>query len=175
VLTGEFVTLRAGREDDLEVLYEQAAELATWEERSPRPPRPLALPEFAERFKKTLAESADSASFVIEVGNEVAGICDLFQIDTLTRTGEVGIGVVASARGKGYGTDALRVLVRFAFERRNLRRVHLVTLASNAGGLACYRKVGFVEEGRRREHAWVRGGYEDEVLMGLLRSEWESR
>ena len=63
------------------------------------------------------------------------------------------------ARGKGYGTDALRVLVRFAFERRNLRRVHLVTLASNAGGLACYRKVGFVEEGRRREHAWVRGGY----------------
>jgi RimJ/RimL family protein N-acetyltransferase len=32
--------------------------------------------------------------------------------------------------------------------------------------------VGFVEEGRRREHCWVRGGYQDEVLMGLLRSDW---
>ena len=41
MLTGEFVTLRVQREDDLGVLYEQAAELATWEERSPSPPRPL--------------------------------------------------------------------------------------------------------------------------------------
>ena len=109
------------------------------------------------------------------MGSEVAGLCHLFHIDTFTRTAEVGISLGASARGKGYGTDALRVLVRFAFERRNLRRVHLITLASNAGGLACYRKVGFVEEGRRREHAWVRGAYEDEVLMGLLRSDWEAR
>ncbi len=63
------------------------------------------------------------------------------------------------------------MLVEFAFTRLNLRRVHLTTLADNAGALASYRKVGFVEEGRRRESAWVRGRYVDEVVMGLLRSE----
>ena len=73
MLTGEFVTLRAGRENDVEALYEQAAELATWEERNPTPPRPLALPEFAERFNKSLTERSDDVSFVIEVGSEVVG------------------------------------------------------------------------------------------------------
>jgi RimJ/RimL family protein N-acetyltransferase len=175
MLTGELVTLRTVREDDLGVLYEFAAELATWEERNPEPPRPLPLPEFTERFKKSLTEPSDDVRFAIEVGGDVVGRCDLFHIDQFARTAEVGISLRASARGKGYGTDALRVLVRFAFERRNLRRVHLIALATNVGGLACYRKVGFIEEGRRREHAWVRGEYSDEVLMGLLRSEWESR
>ncbi|HKC28399.1 MAG TPA: GNAT family protein [Jatrophihabitans sp.] len=49
-----------------------------------------------------------------------------------------------------------------------------LVLASNAAGIASYRKVGFVEEGRHREHCWVRGHYEDEIAMGLLRSEWEA-
>ncbi|HZZ95753.1 MAG TPA: GNAT family protein [Jatrophihabitantaceae bacterium] len=173
MLSGELVTLRTTREADLDVLYEIASELATWEERGPEPPRPLSRPEFAERFTKSLTEPSDEARFAIEVGGEVIGRCDLFHFDAFSRNAELGISLRASARGKGYGTDALRVLVGFAFQRRNLRRVHLIALSSNVGGLACYRKVGFVEEGRRREHAWVRGGYEDEVLMGLLRSEWE--
>jgi hypothetical protein len=49
----------------------------------------------------------------------------------------------------------------------------LAVLASNAAAVASYRKVGFVEEARRREHCWVRGRYEDEVGMGPLRQEWQ--
>lgn len=64
------------------------------------------------------------------------------------------------------------MLVAFAFRTRNLRRVHLQTLASNEAALHTYRAVGFVEEGRQREHAWVEGAYDDVVRMGLLRSEW---
>ena len=67
------------------------------------------------------------------------------------------------------------MLVDYAFRSRNLRRVHLQTLASNTAALASYRAVGFMEEGRLREHAWVEGAYEDIVLMGVLRSEWASR
>jgi hypothetical protein len=48
----------------------------------------------------------------------------------------------------------------------------LQTLASNEPALRAYRAVGFVEEGRRREHAWVEGRYDDVVLMSMLRSEW---
>ena len=56
--------------------------------------------------------------------------------------------------------------------RRNLRRVHLGVIASNTAAIASYVKVGFVEEGRQREHGWIRGRYEDEVVMGLLRADW---
>lgn len=66
-------------------------------------------------------------------------------------------------------------MVEFGFVRCNLRRVHLEAIASNLGGLRAYEKCGFVVEGRRREHAWVRGRYEDMVLMGLLRTDWEQR
>ena len=59
--------------------------------------------------------------------------------------------------------------------RRNLRRVHLEAIASNTGAIRVYEKAGFVHEGRQREHAWVRGAYEDVVRMGILRSEWAAR
>lgn len=173
MLTGEKVTLRAPGQDDLEALYEIAADLTTWEERTPNTPRPLPRPEFAERFTGSLTHPGDDVRFVVEAGGEPVGRCDLFAIQTLSRSGEVGIALRSGARGKGYGTDALRMLVQFAFERCNLRRVHLTALASNAAGLGCYRKVGFLEEGRQRESAWVRGEYQDEILMGLLRAQWQ--
>lgn len=173
MLTGDEVTLRAPSLADGDRLFEIAAEFATFEERSTRPPRPLSRAEFDERFTRSITDDSGDVWFVIEVAGRVVGRCDLFHIDALARHAEVGIALHPSARGQGHGTDALRVLARFAFERRNLRRLHLAAIASNTGGLACYSKVGFVEEGRRREHAWVRGAYQDEVLMGLLRSEFD--
>jgi RimJ/RimL family protein N-acetyltransferase len=63
-------------------------------------------------------------------------------------------------------------MVGFAFVRLNLRRLHLQAIASNVGAIRAYEKAGFVVEGHQRQHAWVRGSYEDIVLMGMLRSEW---
>lgn len=170
MLSGELVCLRERREEDETLLYELAADLDTWELRGPEAPRPLTRAEFHEQF--TEAPAPNASLFAITVEDRLVGRCSLFHEDTLARHAEVGIGLLPGVRGRGYGTDALRVLVDFAFTRRNLRRVHLGTVATNAAALACYRKVGFVEEGRMRQHAWVRGEYVDEVVMGLLRSEW---
>lgn len=74
-------------------------------------------------------------------------------------------------QGQGLGKDVLRVLLAYAFRSHNLRRVQLETLASNEPALRCYTAVGFVEEGRLRQHAWVEGGYHDAVLMAVLRDE----
>ncbi len=90
----------------------------------------------------------------------------------LARTGDVWLSLLPEHRGQGLGQDVLRVLLGYAFRSRNLRRVHLQALASNARALGAYRAVGFVEEGRLREHAWVEGAYDDVVLLAVLRSEW---
>jgi RimJ/RimL family protein N-acetyltransferase len=170
------VTLRARAEADLDVLFRLAADLATWEERNESAPAPLTRVAFDARLARADEdqEPAD-VRFVVDADGAAVGTASLFQSDPLARHAEIGIALIPEARGQGIGTLAISELVGFAFTRRNLRRLHLQAIASNAGALRAYEKAGFVVEGRRREHAWVRGAYEDIVLMGLLRSEWSAR
>lgn len=75
---------------------------------------------------------------------------------------------------KGYGTDAILVLLRFAFHEMNLNRVWLTVHDSNERAVACYRKCGFREEGRLRHEVFRNGRYRDVVIMGILRREFDA-
>ena len=165
------MSLRPRTDDDLDFLFEIAADLDTWEERNPQAPRPLTR----ERFDAGLARAADNPetalTFVIDVDGVAAGGASLFNFDLFARHAEAGIGLEPNARGRGIGTAAIVQLVQFGFVRHNLRRIHLQAIASNVAAIRAYEKAGFVIEGRQREHAWVRGTYEDIVRMGILRSD----
>ena len=171
MLTGERVVLRPLRPDDAEPLWRLRLDPLTWAQTTEKPLVPQTFAAFRERFDAPAPDGV--AEFAVDVDGGLVGRAVVFGVDALARTGEVGLSLLAEHRGRGYGRDALRVLVEYAFRSRNLRRVHLQTLAANAAALAAYRAVGFVEEGRLREHAWVEGAYDDIVLMGLLRSEWD--
>ena len=75
--------------------------------------------------------------------------------------------------GRGYGTDALRTLVRFGFDEMNLNRIALDVYDFNARAIASYRKCGFIEEARRRQDIYREGRYVDVVMMSLLREDSE--
>lgn len=75
--------------------------------------------------------------------------------------------------GKGYGTEAVRLALSYAFSS-GFHRISLRVLASNARAIACYRKCGFVEEGRERETAFVRGTWNDDIIMGILETEFSN-
>jgi RimJ/RimL family protein N-acetyltransferase len=169
------VTLRARTEADLDVLYDLAADLDTWEERGPASPTTLTRNAYEARVAAADAQTSDTGPrFVIDADGTAVGSVSLFDVDELARHAEVGIALVAEARGKGIGSAAIAQLVEFAFVRCNLRRLHLQLIASNLAALRAYEKAGFTVEGRQREHAWVRGHYEDIVVMGLLRAEWRT-
>ncbi len=88
----------------------------------------------------------------------------------------VGIGIGdREAWGKGYGTDAMRVLLRYAFQELNLRRVALDTFEYNPRAIRSYEKAGFVHEGRAREFLFRDGHHWDLLFMGILREEWLAR
>lgn len=70
-------------------------------------------------------------------------------------------------RGKGYGTEAVRLIMKHAFEDLGLMRIYLNVLANNSGAIAMYEKSGFVMEGRLRRHALKSGVFEDVLVMGL--------
>lgn len=108
--------------------------------------------------------------------DEAIGFCDLGGIDWVCRNAWVGIGIGDPAYwGKGYGSDAMNEILRYAFETLNLRRVSLNVFGYNERAQKSYLKVGFKEEGRMRQ--WmVRGGERyDLIFMGIMREEWEAR
>ncbi len=171
------VSLRPRTADDLDLLFEIAADLDTWEERNPQGPRPLTREYFDARLARAAESDApgDPVSLVVDVDGAAVGGASLFDFDSLARHAEAGIALAQTARGRGIGTAAIIQLVEFGFRRHNLRRIHLQAISSNVAAIRAYEKAGFVTEGRQRQHAWVRGAYEDIVRMGILRSEQTTR
>jgi RimJ/RimL family protein N-acetyltransferase len=87
----------------------------------------------------------------------------------------VGIGIgVRESWGKGYGTDAMKIILHFAFQELNLRRVSLDTFEYNPRAIHSYEKVGFVHEGRVRDFLNREGKRWDLIFMGILEEEWLS-
>ena len=111
---------------------------------------------------------------IIERGTDrLLGNCGLVEIDQTSRSAEVGIFIgPADARGKGYGTEALRLLCDYAFNALGIHSIMLRVYAYNTRAIASYRKAGFKELGRRRQAHFYAGAYHDIIMMDLLAEEF---
>lgn len=75
-------------------------------------------------------------------------------------------------RGKGYGAEAVRLILRYAFYELNLNRVGLDVIEYNEQAIRTYEKAGFQLEGRVRSAVLRDGNSYDRIMMGMLYSEW---
>lgn len=118
---------------------------------------------------------AESGVFsVLDLEGRIIGLADYRDVNPITRSAVMGITIGDKAYwGKGYGSDAIDVMVRYLFLQLNLQRVQLDTWSGNERAIRAYEKCGFKVEGRLRQNEYVDGAYYDTVMMGLLRSEWE--
>lgn len=172
MLTGELVTLRPIEPDDYLALAEFANDVELELLGGGDPPTPTPQASVAAMYEQQ-RENPDSINFAItanEAAGKLIGQCGLWRHDQLGRTVELGITIgVREYWGRGYGREAVALLVGYAFRLRNMRKVHLSVHASNTRAIRSYTAAGFVEEGRLREHVWSDGAYVDLVLMGRLR------
>jgi RimJ/RimL family protein N-acetyltransferase len=133
--------------------------------------------ESTEGYLESVLEGReDTRGFVIANidTEEYIGQINLDRIDWKNRVGTIGVVIGRTSRlGLGHGTEAMKLLVRFAFLEMNLRRLELEVYEFNERAIRSYTKCGFREEGRLREKIYKAGRYYDVVQMGLLRSEWE--
>jgi RimJ/RimL family protein N-acetyltransferase len=175
ILTGELVRLRPLRDDDIPRLcaWWQDPTTALLQNASVRP-APAA--EIAEQFRKWSANTGDDVGLSIETREtgELVGHVALFGVRLATRGATIGIVLGRQHWNKGFGTDAMRVVVRYGFAELGLHRLQLGLWSYNTRALAAYRTVGFREEGRRRESVFHDGVWYDEVLMGILEHEYYS-
>jgi len=171
MLEGSGIRLRPVAPEDIEILWRFWSDVDALSRVSNSPPKPFTLAEFKTIFEE-LSQKDESIRFAIEVGAELVGDCVLHSIDKHNRFCEVGILLGKPHWAKGYGQQALSLLVDFAFRHNNMHRVGLEVLADDERAVGCYLKVGFVEEGRLRKRDWVNGAYHDVMVMGILDEEW---
>ncbi|WP_431925355.1 GNAT family N-acetyltransferase [Amycolatopsis tucumanensis] len=177
MLKGEKVGLRARYEEDIPILRTELYDDVEGGSRAEsRPWRPIS-PSSKDRRLHVDDSVAEHVPFsIVELaGDTLIGTANLWGIDTHNRTAHIGLGLLPSARGKGYGSDVVAVLCHYGFVVRGLQRLQIETLADNYAMLRAAERNGFVREGVLRKSAWVMGEFLDEVLLGLLAHEWKAR
>jgi RimJ/RimL family protein N-acetyltransferase len=136
---------------------------------------PLSLRE-EEAFIEKLGK--DEHGFVVGIASRetdrLLGGTGLHQIDFRNRHAQFGIFIGDNAEwGKGYGTEATWLMVKYAFETLNLNRVWLHVYEDNQRGIRAYEKVGFRQEGVLRQDTFRDGRYWNTIVMAVLRDEWD--
>lgn len=175
MLRGSKVGLRARHEDDVPILQAELADDVVNSSRAAGVPwRPITPGSKESSFAVDNEEQGRVPFSVVELdGGTLVGAATLWGIDTHNRSAHVGLGLLPSARGKGYGTDVVAVLCHYGFVVRGLHRLQIETLSDNFAMLRAAERNGFVREGVLRSSAWVMGEFLDEVLLGLLVQEWK--
>ena len=101
------------------------------------------------------------------------GNCGFNMIDNINQNGEVGIFIGEEGqRGKGYGKEALRLLLDYGFNTLNLHNIRLGVYSFNERALACYKSIGFKEAGRVREVRYYKGKRYDLIFLDILKDEF---
>lgn len=140
---------------------------------------PMSMAEEEQWFEKMLQRPPVERSLCIQVkdgrGWKLVGNCGYFNIEERIRSAELGILIGEKSEwNKGYGTEAMQLLLRFGFETLNFNRIWLRVYESNPRAVRAYEKAGFVHEGRYRQGQFAQGEYQDVLLMSVLRDEWRT-
>ena len=171
-LRGQRVALGPLVEADAPILFEWINERD--EVVTSAPYQPVHHANHREWFD-SVRHRSDVAIFAIRTvdGHRLIGYCQLHSIDPVHRSAELQMRIGdPTARGKGYGPEAMRLLMRHGFDDLNLWRIYGSAFANNARALNADKKAGFRVEGRLRDAAYIDGKFVDLVVMSILRVEF---
>ncbi|MDR2526205.1 MAG: GNAT family N-acetyltransferase [Oscillospiraceae bacterium] len=137
----------------------------------------LSLPaehELLERHAKS-DDSRYEFCIVEKDGDRLLGSIGLHCIKRNYRSCELELFIGEAAdRSQGYGAEAIRLLLRYAFRTLNMHCVLLHVNSTNARAIRCYEKCGFQQCGRQREAIFMNGSYADKISMDILESEFDA-
>lgn len=172
---GEKIQLAAVQREYLPKYVEWLNDWETAQLLAPGIPYPLNIEDETEWFERQRTAKDQRVFAIVTLDkNQIIGNCGLHQMDWKNRRAVFGIFIGdKSYWGKGYGTDATRTILQYAFEQLGLNRVELWVYDFNLRAIRAYEKSGFRREGVRRQGLYRNGAFHDEIMMGILREEWE--
>ena len=174
-LVGETVVLRRHRPENLAAFrrWYSDVEVARLTRYRDGPMRPDEI----DRFFTARVLGIDSLTLAVHLRakDRLIGSCAFSQLDGDNGSALFHITIgEKDLWGRGYGTEATRLMLAHAFMSMGLHRVSLAVFAFNERAIRSYEKVGFVVEGRARDAIYRDGRYWDEIDMSMLESEWRA-
>jgi RimJ/RimL family protein N-acetyltransferase len=140
-------------------------------------PRPISLLK-EEAAIEEMAKTDPGKSMVVGIWDKeperLVGGIGLHGVDGRHQFAEVGIFIGEKELwGKGYGPEAMRLLMGYAFDTMNLRKITIRYFGSNSRAGKAYTKIGFKEIGRHKDHRFIAGEWWDEVIMEIFRDDFK--
>jgi len=163
MLKGQLVTLTSLRPDDSEPLFKWINDPDLIRNSAPFLPVHFAN---HEAWFKSVVSKPNFYIFAVRFDDRLVGSCQLFDVSPIHRSAELQIRI--SIQGKGYGTDAVRLLLGFAKRDLGLHSVWLRVFTTNKRAIRCYEKSGFKITGTLPEYAFVNGEWRDMSVMAIV-------
>lgn len=173
-MIGKTVLLRAVEPADTERLYLWENDMQMWHLSNTRAPFSKYLMDQYVMNAQQDIYAAKQLRLMIDTNNQDAdtvGCIDLFDFDPANRRAGIGILISEEERGKGYGKEALELMIDYAFNTLNLHQLFCNILENNEQSLAMFRNSGFKEVGLKKDWTMVDGIWQNEYLFQLMKRE----
>ncbi|GAB6189108.1 GNAT family protein [Marinitoga arctica] len=173
---GKKVRLRAYKKEDLDKVVEYINDIEVRRGLTPGIMFPFRYEDEEKWYESINPLGNGEYNFAIELKKtgEYIGGCGIPNVDWKNSVVTVGIFIGKPFLNNGYGTEAMKLLVNFVFNEMNINKVKLHVFSFNKRAIRSYEKVGFKIEGVLREQIFREGKYHDEIIMGILKREWEN-
>jgi RimJ/RimL family protein N-acetyltransferase len=176
---GERILLRAIEPEDWPLFRSEGIEFLDdarlYDDRIPAPSSEQQARERMERRAQGSPDSDNRTLAVVTRTGELAGSTSTDRCDRPAGTFEFGFGIFQSHRRRGYASEAVCILLRYYFEELRYEKANSVVYSFNEPSLALHRRLGFVEEGRRRSNGFTAGRRHDDVLFGMTVEEFHDQ
>lgn len=172
MLNGALVRLRPVREDDLDWLVAECGKPSAFGEFEPFLLGAAESLRGQHEYDGLLSEARTRLVVEDRQGRRI-GVAGVDDLDLHSRVARISATILdPHERGKGFGTDAHRVLVSYLFRHRGLHRVEAFVGAGNTAARSVLRRLGFSEEGVLRSRVFAHGQRHDVVVAALVAEDW---
>ena len=168
-LEGNHINLRGLKLEDLAFLYAVENDESLWELSQIQTPFSKdVLQKYLETAQNDIKELKQLRLVITSKTNEPLGFIDLFDFDTLNKHAGVSIVLTEAHRGKGYGKDALSLLMEYSFNHLGLHQLYSNVLEDNSVSIRLFESLGFEKIGLKKRWRYYKGNYKNEYLFQFI-------
>jgi len=169
-LKGKNIYLRALEPEDLEFIHAIENDESVWEISNTQTPySKFLIKQYLEHSQKDIFEVKQLRLVISNYNDDTLGLIDLFDFDFKNKRAGVGILVKdATNRKKGYGSEALQLLIKYSFTHLGLHQLYCNISEENETSIKLFKTQGFENIGLKKEWNYVNGSYKNEYLFQLI-------